>query len=208
MQLFDIHTHTTDTQGNISVFNSNDIITTGQLCSLGIHPWDITEGWHATFQKIAQAAKNRNVAAIGECGFDFVRATAARELQYKIFSAHITLSEELEKPLIIHLVKGAEELSRALKEHNPKQAWILHGFRGKPEQAMQFINNGLYLSFGAKFNTTTVIQTPVERMFIESDEQPDTLAETYRHIASIKGIEPENLAKQIFENACRCNIAL
>ncbi len=208
MQLFDIHTHTTDTQGNISVFNSNYIITTGRLCSLGIHPWDITEEWHATFQKIVQAAKNRNVAAIGECGFDFVRATAAHELQYKIFSAHITLSEALERPLIIHLVKGAEELSRALKEHNPKQAWILHGFRGKPEQAMQFINNGLYLSFGTKFNATTVIQTPIERMFIESDEQPDTLAETYRQIASIKGIEPENLAKQIFENARRCNIAL
>lgn len=206
MQLIDIHTHTA--QKGASVFNCTPDSTPAGICSIGIHPWDIDDCWKERIAAIEKRATEANVVAIGECGFDFLRAKAAADTQRAVFEAHARISEHNGKPLIIHLVKGAEQLLKAAKEIPHKQAWIIHGFRGKEEQAAQLLRAGFYLSFGEKFNSDTVKSVPLERIFIESDESKKPIASIYENIAHIKGISINELATAIKENAIRCNINL
>ncbi len=155
---------------------------------------------------LRKAATDNSVTAIGECGFDFIKSTATKELQEEIFAAHIALSEELEKPLIIHQVKGEEFVLKANKMQKHKQSWIIHGFRGKPQQASNFINAGMYLSYGEHFNHESLRMTPLDRILIESDESRLPIEEIYNKIASTIGITKEELIRHIIKNIQDCNI--
>ena len=206
MTFVDIHTHNGTAGPAIS--NSGTAYIAGKRISLGIHPWQINDGWEREFSAIAESAKADNVVAIGECGFDTLKSPATIELQEKILKAHVLLAEELQKPLIIHCVKAYDRLIALHKEQKPQQAWILHGFRGNPQQAKQLIRAGLYISLGEKFNTESAKVIPMEKLFIESDESNRPIADIYTAVAAAKEISVETLALLIAQNAKRCNFAL
>ena len=199
MEFFDLHTHNEAADSRYSILNSNRAIEE-RYTSVGLHPWDITEDWEKEFLRITELAKSRNVIAIGECGIDKLKSTADIITQITVFQAHARLSEETRKPLIIHCVKGIDEITRLYKELNPTQAWIIHGFRGKPQQAQQIIGCGLYISFGEHFNAESIKATPLDRMFIESDESTLPIADIYSAIAKTKDMEVEALQQSISAN--------
>lgn len=199
MEFFDLHTHNEAADSRYSILNSNRAIEE-RYTSVGLHPWDITEDWEKEFLRITELAKSRNVIAIGECGIDKLKSTADIITQITVFQAHARLSEETRKPLIIHCVKGIDEITRLYKELNPTQAWIIHGFRGKPQQAQQITGCGLYISFGEHFNAESIKATPLDRMFIESDESTLPIADIYSAIAKTKDIEVEALQQSISAN--------
>ena len=207
MQFTDIHTHNLDADSRHAILNATDHIA-GRNISLGIHPWNITDHWRQQFKAIAEAAPLHNVVAIGECGLDRLKSPACIELQKEIFRAHALLAEEREKPLIIHCVKAHDELIAMHKEILPKQAWIIHGFRGKPAQAGQLVKAGLYISLGEHFNPETAKAIPIDRLFIESDESPQPIARIYAGIAAAKGVTIEKQALQTMQNAAECGIIL
>ena len=207
MELLDIHTHNKECDSQSSILNSNEYIT-GRRISMGIHPWNISSDWEKQFAIIRANACKENVCAIGECGTDKLKSPANEELQQEVFRAHATLAEEAGKPLIIHCVKGFDTIIALHKEISPKQAWIIHGFRGKPQQAEQLIKNGFYISFGDKFNIDSVKATPLERLFIESDESKKSIDKIYDEIAKVKGCSIAELCAAIMHNATKCNIPL
>ena len=207
MDFFDIHTHNKECDSHSSILNSNEYIT-GRRISMGIHPWNISSDWEKQFAIIRTNACKENVCAIGECGTDKLKSPANEELQQEVFRAHATLAEEAGKPLIIHCVKGFDTIIALHKEISPKQAWIIHGFRGKPQQAEQLIKNGFYISFGDKFNIDSVKATPLERLFIESDESKKSIDKIYDEIAKVKGFSIAELCTAIMHNAVKCNIPL
>ena len=207
MELLDIHTHNKECDSQSSILNSNGYIT-GRRISMGIHPWNISSDWEKHFAIIRANACKENVCAIGECGTDKLKSPANEELQQEVFRAHATLAEEAGKPLIIHCVKGFDTIIALHKEISPKQAWIIHGFRGKPQQAEQLIKNGFYISFGDKFNIDSVKATPLERLFIESDESKKSINKIYDEIAKVKGCSIAELCTAIMHNAAKCNIPL
>lgn len=206
MTFIDLHTHNNAPAAK-TIFNSNCYID-GRSISIGIHPWHINNDWQNIFADIATHAKADNVVAIGECGFDMLKSPATAELQEEIFRAHAQLAETLCKPLIIHCVKAFDRLMSLHKDIKPQQAWVIHGFRGKPQQAEQLTKAGLYISLGEKFNHESAKATPTERLFIETDESACPIAEIYRAVAQAKGITAEALAQQTMQNAKRCNIVL
>lgn len=198
MELIDIHTH--DTGRENAILNCSTHIA-GRRISIGIHPWNITNDWEKQFKDIERMALECNVAAIGECGIDKLKSPAPIETQRIIFRKHAELAEELHKPLIIHCVKGFDEIIALHKEMAPAQAWTIHGFRGKSQQAIQLTKAGFNLSFGEKFNHDSVKATPMERMFVESDESRMPIHEIYAAIATAKGVPIEELAATIQKNA-------
>ena len=92
------------------------------------------------------------------------------------------------------------QLLKAAKEIPHKQAWIIHGFRGKEEQATQLLRAGFYLSFGEKFNSDTVKSVPLKRIFIESDESKKNIEKIYSEIATLKGCKQDLLEQAILGN--------
>lgn len=207
MRLIDIHCHHRKGDAGIAILDSGTTIPTDGLpFSSGIHPWKIADDWRDMFAKVREAARNENAVAIGECGFDRVNSPASLLLQHEVFAAHIALSEEMQKPLIIHLVKGQEELMKAHKAHPHRQPWIIHGFRGGSEQAHQLCKAGFYLSFGERFNSKAVATTPLDRIFVESDESEKPLKEIYEAVAIVRRIGVEELLHTIARNAELFNI--
>ena len=141
--------------------------------SIGVHPWstiNMTEedAAHA-LSCINTKAKSDRIVAIGECGFDRLKG-GPKDLQERIFREHVALSEKLEKPLIIHSVRSTDDIIRLKKELKPKQLWIIHGFRGKKENALQLIRQGICLSLGELYNEETARIVPDDMLFFETDE--------------------------------------
>lgn len=168
--------------------------------SLGIHPWTIREELLSEdLRFIENIAQLEPIKAIGECGLDKVCDTPFR-LQQRAFEAQVAISERLKKPLIIHCVKAFDELLEIRRRSNPTQAWIIHGFRGKPEQMLQLTAHGLYLSFGEKFNPESLRQMAGGQLFFETDQSPRSIREIYTVAASVRTSPVGELAGQIREN--------
>ena len=209
MRLIDLHTHHKDEDGNIFILNHPSAHKEDAMnISIGLHPWDINDNYMVRMQEISKQAPMENVKAIGECGIDKIVSKATIEVQTEVLKAHIELSEQLRKPLILHIVKGQDIIMRLHKERRPTQAWIIHGFRGKPEQAKQYTSAGLFLSYGTCFNKESLLSTPLDRLFIERDEEKIPLAQHYNNIANILGLSTEELAAAIECNCKKCGIKL
>lgn len=207
----DIHTHSnTGLPHAIEIINSGTTPATGNMpCSVGIHPWYINPAtWKQEMEAVRNIARASNVAAIGECGIDKLKSHADTETQAEILAAHARIAEEVEKPLILHCVKGLEEMIKLHRSIKPKQAWIIHGFRGKPAQAVQLLREGFYLSYGAAFNPESLIATPADRLLIESDTSDRSIKEIYDAIAACRGIDIDSLITSVVHNIEKCNIIL
>lgn len=197
--LVDVHTHNKEGSHPFSVLNTsvselfaNNEFFDGKFISAGIHPWNVHTVDSGTLQTLEKLARKKNVVAIGECGLDKNSSACIKEQDY-FFERQVLISENLKKPLIIHCVAAFNEILHYRKKLQPQQNWILHGFRGKPQLALQLLNAGFYLSFGEKFNPESVAATPIDRLCIETDTSLLDIRTIYKEITHIKKCHPEEL---------------
>ena len=186
--ILDIHTHKAEpVSAGKAIINrklATDALCEGYFYSAGIHPWDLTEF---------------DTVAVGEAGLDKL-AAAPMQLQVAVFKEQVELSEKYELPLIIHCVKAMDELLALRKECAPKQPWIWHGFRGKPEQAKQLLQKGFYLSFGMHYSSEAMNVVPDSRLFLETDDSPVDIEDVLRDAAKVRGVEVETLQAIVRKN--------
>ena len=190
--IVDIHTHQSFISAypairNIEFSASETILqsTETDLFSIGIHPWYVDEITTTSFLNLEKWANDKRVVAIGECGLD-KNSISSLEQQIFVFKKHAELSELIRKPLIVHCVGCYNELFEIKKDIQPLQKWILHGFRGKPELAKRALKEGCSLSFGDHYNVESVLQTPIDKLFVETDESPLKIDELYKRLSEIK----------------------
>jgi len=195
----DIHTHRSVDQVNISIhnltFDKADILFSKNekcLYSLGFHPWHADEYSEELITKLNVWIHEGRIAIIGECGLD-KNSMFPLEMQLNVFEKQIILSEYSKTPMIIHCVGCFNELLELKKRINPHQLWIIHGFRGKPELAKQLLNAGCSLSYGEHFNPESIRVTPIDQLFVETDESLLSITEIYLTISKIKKCKPEEL---------------
>lgn len=162
------------------------------LFSAGIHPWDAGNIRSVWLDNMGIMLNFEQLVALGECGLD-KNSPAPFEKQLEVFELQIKLSESHKKPMIIHCVGCFNELINLRKALNPKQPWIIHGFRGKPELADQLIRAGLYLSFGEFFNPVSVTTTPIDRILVETDESEMSIEDICKKISALKQCRAEDL---------------
>ncbi len=175
----------------------------GQCYSVGVHPWypqDAALPWQAM-------VRHPQVWAVGEAGLD-KRCDTPWEQQLELFGQQIEASEAVGKPLVIHLVGAAAELLALHRTLRPRQAWIVHGFRGKAPQADSYLRRGLYLSFGSRFQPEALLATPLERLLLETDESPESIDDIYARVARLRGLSVEELTAATqanFRRICRAD---
>lgn len=187
--MFDTHTHNVRPDAAVCI-DPTDLPdgfepAEGVCYSVGIHPWNAYRATPRDIALLRRLAAHPAVIAIGEAGLD-ANAEASPEAQADLLRLHIVLSEELSKPLVLHMVRGWDTLLALRRQYDPHQAWVVHGFRGKPELARQLLRAGLYLSYGERFNPASVAVTPADRLLVETDESPLPLVE----IVSRLGVTP------------------
>ena len=121
--------------------------------------------------------------------------------QEESFRQHVEESEREAKPLVIHCVKTLEIILQVRKEMKPRQPWVIHGFRGKPQQLQSLLSAGIYVSFGLHYNRESLLLCPLEKMFLETDDFATPIEPLYNEVAQLKGISVEALKQKIWENA-------
>lgn len=177
----------------------------GILFTYGIHPWHLDEKNHnQQITNVIRVARNPLVLAIGEAGFDKIKGPSA-DLQKKTFEEQVYIAEEHKKPVVIHCVKAWDELIKVYKTLKPKMPWLVHGFRGKKDLALQLISKGIYLSFWFDFITRAessqlLKALPIERIFLETDGAGVDIKEIYNKVAVDLEISIDELKIQILDN--------
>lgn len=186
----------------------------GQAFSAGWHPWDIPAGGLSGTQleALEEALRSPHILAAGETGIDKGRLPHEGEegggvplfAQINAFRVHVDLAMRYRKPLILHAVRAQDIIIPVIKEYRAKYAAAgyfpkiaIHGFRGKPTIAAEYLRAGFYLSFGERFNSDTLQTIPKERILAETDESSMPIEEI---IARMRVVRPEITEELIYTN--------
>jgi TatD DNase family protein len=208
----DIHTHGSHTTPGIYAIENlmaHEAITPGDIpgrpCTFGIHPWYLNgDTFNGLIDNVRSSAVSFNVVAIGEAGFDKLRGPSL-ELQKNAFEEQVKISEEIRKPLFIHCVRSWDELLPVHKRLRPKMPWMVHGFRGNAELAMQLISKGMYLSFWFDFivrpeASKLIMSLPKDRIFLETDGSDTGISTIYKKVAADLNLSEDDLKSVILAN--------
>jgi len=202
MKKFDVHTHFDYENAIVNGCLSDAVLVDG-LSSLGIHPWFVPDDWEEILTGFrVKMNHDSKILAIGECGLDKMKG-APWENQLSVFKAQICLAEELKLPLIIHCVRSYNECETLLKDVDVPV--VFHGFNRNIHVMSQLLQrDNFYFSFGkAIFQESlneTIKKCPIERLFLETDDDNIDIELIYRKLSSIKKTPLEGVENQILLN--------
>jgi len=190
--------------------------------TLGLHPPRAT---HDTFKITKKLIlKHRHeLRAIGEVGLDYhwVKDEEKQKVQRAIFKECILLSQELNKPLVIHVRKADDDALDVLEENVIySQKVLLHCFSGNSEHLQRALKNKYIISIptsvtNRKVHKNSAKRTPLESMVLETDapflspiennrrNEPANIKISCARIAEIKGISFEEVAEKTTKNAIK-----
>ena len=194
-------------------------------CSVGTHPHHAQEEPDVGTGELVKRTRHPKVVAIGEAGLDYHYLNSPRELQEKGFRAHIAAARETKLPLVIHSREADADVAQILTEETGKGAFpaVLHCFTGGRELAMTAIDLGLYISFTGilTFKNSQNLRDiakdlPADRILLETDapylapgpyrgkrNEPAFVVETAKVLAGVRGVSPDEIARQTTENFFR-----
>ena len=169
-------------------------------------------------------AAHPRCVAIGEIGLDYywVKTPEDRANSRDYFDAQLSLSEELDLPVIIHDRDAHKDTVDLVKAH-PGARGVFHCCALSAEDAKIVLDRGFYLSFTgnvtfskARRALEVIAAAPLDRIMVETDS-PYMAPEPFRGkrcdsgyvyrvaetIAQVKGISAQEAAEATFQNALR-----
>lgn len=144
---------------------------------VGCHPTEASH-YDAKFEKkLEHWLAHPKVKMLGEIGLDYYWDTAPKDVQEKVFRRQIAIAKEHGLPITIHNRDATEDTYRILKDVGvPECGGIMHSFGGTPEEAKQFLDLGMHLSFSGvlTFKKSEAVReaaaiVPQEFLLIETD---------------------------------------
>lgn len=209
MRQIDFHTHQINREENIQILNvfaqNLPKVEPESLFSAGLHPWHIGKvNPEECIRAIEQAAHQKNMLAVGECGLDRSISTDL-ELQKLYFREQIHLAEKYSKSLIIHCVRAYSDVLNLKKETRSGVPWIIHDYNGNLETTLSLIRHGFYFSVGEQLlkneSKQQIFQNiPTNRLFLETDDREISIGEIYLLAAQILDMDKNMLNEVIFSN--------
>ena len=192
------------------------------FCSVGTHPHNAKEEPDVTAADLVARARHPKVVAIGEAGLDYHYDNSPREAQEQGFRRHIAAARETGLPLVIHTRDADADSAKILTEEVKQGAFpaVLHCFTGGRELAFTGIDLGLYVSFTGilTFKKSEDLRAiaaalPADRILVETDApylapgkfrgkrcEPAYVTETAKVLAEVRGVSPDEIARQTTEN--------
>lgn len=191
--LLDFHTHRLDARGAlISVDPRQFDPQAGRWYSVGCHPWnDVDSLTPDDWALLEQCARHPQVLAIGETGMDALRGCDL-DIQAAAFLRHLQLAHAVSKPVIAHCVRSAQQLLNVRRKAGLTAVPLaIHGMRGNINIARLLLDGGCYLSYGPRFNPDALAATPLDRLFIETDDGPTPIDEVATLVAQVLHLTPQ-----------------
>ena len=205
MELLDIHSHHLSEESSRAILNIRFLEDefspeAGRFYSVGVHPWEVESEDRIDWVLFEELACHPQVLAIGECGMDKHVHAELLQAQERIFSRQLAIAERLGKPVLIHNVRSTGIIELLKKNASGNIPWIQHGFRGKPELALEMLRSGFYLSLGIRYNEDSLRVIPLDRLFLETDDSGVDIRQVYEKAARTLEISIEKLTEQVQHN--------
>lgn len=196
-------------------------------CVLGIHP-EFANETDEYFVKAYQIIKNnRNrIYAIGEIGLDYHydKSEETKQNQKKRFIEQINLAKELALPIVIHTRDADFDTLNIIKKELPPKI-DLHCYSGSEEVLREYLKLPIEVHIGIGGVSTFKNAKTIQNIIIENDEnifltetdcpylapvphrgemnEPSYLPLIVEKIASLKGIDVEEMSEILYRNGKR-----
>lgn len=194
----------------------------GLYPAYGLHPMFLGEHEPGHLLRLRGWIERERPCAIGECGLDFFVEGLDAEAQQAYFIGQLQLAREFDLPLIVHARRAVDAVIAAIRRIGGLRG-VVHSFSGSPEQAAQLHTQGFLLGLGGPLTydraqrlQRLVRVMPLEQLLLETDapDQPDAgirgqrneparLATIAHHVAALRGMEVEAVARATTDNARR-----
>lgn len=197
----------------------------GVFAAVGIQPNYAAQAKAGDWEEIEQLARSAKVVAIGETGLDRYWDYAPFDVQVDYFQRHLRLAREIDLPFVVHCREAEADVVAQLRqaaEGGPLRG-VMHSFTGDIQTARACLDLGLYISFAGMvtFKKSQVLrevaeQIPADRILVETDSpylaaqpfrgkrnEPAWVRATANNLAELRGVAPDEFARQTTENACR-----
>jgi TatD DNase family protein len=188
--------------------------------AVGVHPHR-AGSWNAdVLGMIDRLARDERVVAIGEIGIDLSGRSAPREAQEAAFLAQLALANVLERPVVGH-VREAGPLTRDLVDRAGGARGMVHCFSEGPDEVDEWMRRGFAVSFAGPVTypkndvlRLAAARVSADRLLVETDapylapqarrgsrNEPAFVLETLGAVAAAQRADPEELGRQVAENA-------
>lgn len=175
------------------------------------------------YEALASGAQEK-VVAIGEIGLDYyyqpkisAKLVQFKEKQKAVFTAQLSLAQEVGLPAILHCRMAHDDTIAILKAQRGMRG-VVHSFTGTIAQMQAYIAMGFYIGFNGiifKLDLDSAIRAcPLNHMLAETDcpyltppqeegkrNEPLFITHTIKKIAGLKGISVESICGATTQNA-------
>jgi TatD DNase family protein len=191
----------------------------GVYATAGIHPHAAADAAADAMAEIRELARGPRVVALGETGLDYYYDNSPREAQRELFARHLELGRELDLPVVVHAREADDDVSALLREAGQGTRGVLHCFAGGRPLLETALEIGWYVSFSGlvtfkKYADVELLRAvPGDRLLVETDSpylapvphrgkrnEPAHVVFTARHIAELRGEDPQVLAAATVRN--------
>jgi TatD DNase family protein len=195
----------------------------GVFSTVGIQPNHVAEASPGDWDRVVSLAARPKVVGIGETGLDRYWDHSPFPLQQQYFDQHLDLAQQLQLPVVIHCRDCESDIVEQLRRRNGPVRGVLHSFTGSWDDANEFLELGLYISFAGMITfqakkldglREVAARVPVDRVLIETDSpylsphphrgqpnEPGRLSLTAGRLAQIRGLSAAELARATTANA-------
>jgi TatD DNase family protein len=199
----------------------------GVYAAVGVHPHDARECSEGVLDELVRLSGHPEVRAWGETGLDFNRMHSPRDEQEKWFVRQLEAAAERSLPMIFHERDSQGRFLELLKTCPPPSgSAVVHCFSGTRAELTHYLDMGYYIGITGILTLKErgeslrrlVPLIPSHQLLVETDapylcpeperrrfrrNEPAFVRSVLLKLAAVRGEDPEELARRVFENTLR-----
>lgn len=198
------------------------------LCfAAGVHPHNASTWTDECERIIRECSRDKGFVCVGEIGLDYHYDLSPRDVQREVFDRQLDIAMDMGYPAQLHIRDAHGETmdmlrARASRGRMPGGS-IMHCFTGSWECAKVYLSLGMYISLSGAVtfkNAPKLAEVaknmPADRLLVETDcpymapvplrgrrNEPAFIVNTVAHIAAIRQVSPDVLARVTWENSLK-----
>jgi TatD DNase family protein len=199
----------------------------GVYASAGVHPHDAQKCSEDVLDELLRLSGNPEVRAWGETGLDFNRMHSPKDAQEKWFVRQLEAAAERSLPMIFHERDSQGRFLELLKTCPPPSgSAVVHCFSGTRAELTRYLDMGYYIGITGILTLKErgeslrrlVPLIPSNQLLVETDapylcpeperrrcrrNEPAFVRSVLLKLAEVRGEDPEELGRRVFENTLR-----
>lgn len=147
----------------------------GVWSTAGVHPHEAGAAAPDALEQVGELTAEAEVVAVGETGLDYHYDHSPRDVQRRLFDAHLALGAETGLPVVVHAREADADIAAALRNAPSGVRGVLHCFTGGDAAFAEAMARGWWVSFSgiATFRSFAVAdllrEVPADRLLVETD---------------------------------------